>query len=256
MEKARLVLSLLLLLMVGLILGGCSGSPVVTVPPEITVTPGMAVTVPPIVLPSATPAAMPNLPRTASPASGGESRWQCDPSGGPACYSDLYHITMLNAQEGWAVGDAGVVLHYNTPPGSSQPIWQQVTSPPSSSLINAFSMVSATEGWGIQGSSILHYQDGAWEVVPPPVVAPFSDIVMLNDNEGWIVGDHGVILHYTEGKWQNVPGPTNVPIAAIDMLDSEEGWAVSSFGSLLHYHNQQWKQIDFRSVIESFRILI
>jgi photosystem II stability/assembly factor-like uncharacterized protein len=256
MQKARPIPLLLLLLMVGFILSGCGESSAVTVPPATPATPTRVVRGSPIVLPPATPAAMPTPPPTASPAPAGESRWQCGPSGGPACYSDLYHITMLNAQEGWAVGDAGVVLHYNTPPGSGQSIWQQVTSPPSSSLINAFSMVSATEGWGIQGSSILHYQDGAWEVVPPPVVAPFSDIVMLNDNEGWIVGDHGVILHYTEGKWQNVPGPTNVPIAAIDMLDSEEGWAVSSFGSLLHYHNQQWKQIDFRSVIESFRILI
>jgi hypothetical protein len=55
MQKARLVLSLLLLLKVGLILGACGGSPAVTTGGVVTATPGMAVTVPPGVSPSTAP---------------------------------------------------------------------------------------------------------------------------------------------------------------------------------------------------------
>jgi hypothetical protein len=238
MQKARLVLSLVLLLILGLILIGCDGSLVVTVPLATPATPTRAARVSPIVLPSATPAPMPAPPPTASPAPAGESRWQCAPDGGLTCFGGFSYIDMLNEQEGWAYGSGGIVLHYTTPPGGTVPTWQPVAYLEGS--LNALSMVSPTEGWAIISRRIYHFKDGVWENAQVPGV--MNDIFMLNEQEGWAVGEDGVILHYQQGEWQVVASPTDKRLNSIAMLNAEEGWAVGIQGGLLHYHDGQWEQ--------------
>jgi len=155
---------------------------------------------------------------------------------------------MFNAQEGWAVGGGGVILHYTTPPGASAPTWQWVT--PQGEIPDRFyglSVFGPNEWWGLGGASIVHYHNGKIEDVPVPIKVQFLDIVMFDNNEGWVVGDKGVILHYSQGQWQQIPSPVNTPLVAIDMLNPEEGWAIGTFGVLLHYHNGQWERVEVPS---------
>jgi hypothetical protein len=194
------------------------------------------------------PTVTPTIPITPSsiltPTPMAESHWQCDPSGGVACFAALGAVAMLNAQEGWAFGSGGMVFRYMIVPESNTPTWQRVPDLTLPGYVNVFTLVSDTEGWGVLDGTILHYQDGVWEVVPTPGTTRLVDIAMLNENEGWAVGDNGIILHYVEGEWRSVPGPTNLSLAAIDMLNTEEGWAVGVFGELLHYYNHQWEKVN------------
>ena len=54
---------------------------------------------PVVVLPTATTTALPTMPPTTTPSPTltptlvSESRWQCNPSGGLACFNDLYYTT-------------------------------------------------------------------------------------------------------------------------------------------------------------------
>lgn len=70
--------------------------------------PGPAPTPAPVVvvLPTATVTATP-IP-TVIPIPAKVGRWECDPSGGVACYNDLYDVSIPNTDEGWAVGHNGV----------------------------------------------------------------------------------------------------------------------------------------------------
>lgn len=192
---------------------------------------------PPTATPTAPVRPAPSL--TATPAA--ESRWQCDASGGVACFSNLYYVTMLNAEEGWAVGEKGMVLRYTKASGETSPAWRQV--PPSEAVsFRSLSMVSTSEGWGLGAGYVAHLTQGeSWERIPLPRGDILYDLAMVDENEGWIVGDKGRILHYVNGEWLEFPKSTDRRLFAIDMVNSEEGWAVGIEDTILHYHNQQWE---------------
>jgi hypothetical protein len=128
------------------------------------------------------------------------SRWQCDSSGGLACFQDLYYITMLSAEEGWAVSvpryGKQLVLHYTTVPGEPAPSWRQVPS----------------------------------DTFEPPKGYLTPTKFMLSDTEGWLVGDKGRIAHFIDGQWQDVPSPTDERLLDVIMLNAKEGWAVGGGG--------------------------
>jgi photosystem II stability/assembly factor-like uncharacterized protein len=166
------------------------------------------------------------------------SSWQCDPSGGLACFSDLTNVTMLNAEDGWMVGEAGVVLHYTKAPGQSNPVWQRVDPavPPFHSLF----MVSPTEGWAIS-FGFAHYKDGTWRQVPG--MGGGKDLFMVSPDEGWAVGNFGHISHYWQGQWQEVESPTSEDLKTIFMVGSDEGWASGSNNILLRYQGERWEKV-------------
>ena len=61
--------------------------------------------------------------------------------------------------DAWAVGEAGVMLHYS---GGKWTIGPQVTTQP----LNGIDMLSATDGWAVgDGGTILHFTGGKWTVV-------------------------------------------------------------------------------------------
>ncbi|HLW00584.1 MAG TPA: YCF48-related protein [Ktedonobacterales bacterium] len=70
----------------------------------------------------------------------------------------LTSVAMASPAEGWAVGDGGVILHYQS--GT----WERAPSPTSENL-SSITMVSASEGWAIgDHGTILHYHYGAWSL--------------------------------------------------------------------------------------------
>jgi photosystem II stability/assembly factor-like uncharacterized protein len=198
--------------------------------------------VPEAVLSTATPSptANPSLPATATPTP--EGRWVCY-KGGVACYRDLLDISMLNADEGWAVGLEGVVLHYSTAPGTAQPAWRQVYRVSAENPFYAISVVSANEWWGVNGGALLHYKDGVVEpfVFPGGIVQLF-DLAVVEPDDVWAVGVEGGIVHYYQGKIERVENPMNSRLSAIVMVNAEEGWAAGG-KTLLHYQDGVWEAV-------------
>ena len=182
--------------------------------------------------------------------------------------NNLNSVFMINSGDIWAVGGGPhttascsaslcpVILHFT---GGS---WNSVTPPPGSFSLKSVFMVSPTEGWAVgeqtstQPASltckngncpvgiILHYTVsggvGTWGIFPSPSTPPplpgLNSVFMLNQNEGWAVGDNATILHYTVsggvGAWNlvTVSGtPTLSPSAnltSIFMLSPTSGWIV------------------------------
>ena len=66
---------------------------------------------------------------------------------------------------------------------------------------------------------------------------------MVSQQEGWAVGNDGLILHYIDGKWQEIISPTDKILYALDMLNENEGWAVGRHGTILHYQQGEWQQV-------------
>jgi photosystem II stability/assembly factor-like uncharacterized protein len=195
---------------------------------------------------------------TPSPAPAAESRWVCY-HGGVACYDDLLDISMLDAEEGWAVGSNNVVLHYTTQLDQAEPSWRQVYPFRTPATFNlAITAVGPNEWWGLHGASLVHYKEGD---VQEFAVALVQDLAIVGEDEVWAVGDAG-IFHYRQGNieeaWRIGPegqifhyradempfGPSRTRwqnVAAITMLNVGEGWAIANGHRLLHYQHGIWE---------------
>ncbi len=187
----------------------------------------------------------------------------------------LVSISMDAANDGWAVGDQGLMLHYN---GLA---WQRVTTPIQDSL-TAVQMLSPSDGWLVSGSGgIWHYNGRVWAAQPLPGSlhagtqndVQLYGLSMLSTGEGWAVGIMqpkpaasagmagyarfssgqgftGVILHYKNGQWAVQQTFSHAAIYSISMDSADDGWVVGSAALdagvaapfLAHYTQGRWVQ--------------
>jgi len=178
--------------------------------------------------------------------------------------NNLNSVFMINTGDVWTVGGGPqptascsgplcpVILHFT---GGS---WNTITPPPGSYLLKSIFMVSSNEGWAVgeQAPSctpsptcyptgiLLHYTVsggvGTWAIFPAPSspapIPGLNSVFMLDQNEGWAVGDNATILHYTVsggiGTWNLVtvsgnPGLSpDANLTSVFMLSPTTGWAV------------------------------
>lgn len=87
-----------------------------------------------------------------------QGRWQQAASfaSSSGAYYCLHGIALVSANEGWAVGSDGLIVH------GLHGVWTRIASPTGQTL-NSIVMLSPTEGWAVgdQGT-ILHYVHGSW----------------------------------------------------------------------------------------------
>ena len=105
---------------------------------------------------------------------------------------DLWGVTFVDANTGWAVGDDGVILH--TTNGGA--LWSQQESGVTSSLY-AVQFVSPTTGWIVE--PILHTTDGGenWNSqTAEPCCTGLRDLYFVDIDHGWAVGPNGVVCKY------------------------------------------------------------
>lgn len=140
-------------------------------------------------------------------------------------------IDLLSSLDGWAVGNKGLIEHWN---GES---WQSVESPTTLDLQKVV-MLSPTSGWAVGNGGILRYRDGEWTVAES--LSTLYDIDMLAEDLGWVVGSTA-IFRWNGSQWQaeDVPGSGEI-FSGVDMLSATAGWAVSLSGQIYILDEQGW----------------
>ena len=108
---------------------------------------------------------------------------------------DLFAITFVSNNEGWAVGtaDPNAVIYHTNDGGTS---------------------------WVLQNSGS---------------VEPLYSVDFVDNQNGWAVGAAGSIVSTTDGgaNWVAQSSGTNLDLFDIDMLDQSNGWAVGAGGTVL-----------------------
>ncbi len=109
--------------------------------------------------------------------------WAAQPVPADIELLELTSVSMISETDGWAVGEQGLLLHWN---GIQ---WSKATSPTTEKL-ESISMVSGTDGWAVaEFLHILHWDGSDWTIVPNPAFPPMFNVVeMLNSKSGWIGG--------------------------------------------------------------------
>ncbi len=186
-------------------------------------------------------------------------RWVVDAVDHSGQYEMLNAITMISADEGWAVGETtdaqmpqALILHY------LHGKWTRVSIAGSSSpsSLRAISMSSSVDGWivgsdysGMESGIALHYSGGQWKRVEVGERGPLYGISALSPDEAWAVGASnpgtgpGFILHYSYGVWRVVPSPTPNILHAITMHSPSDGWIGGDGAAILHFDGTRWARV-------------
>lgn len=110
----------------------------------------------------------------------------------------------------------------------------------------AISMISENEGWAISDTTLAHMVDGMnWELLIVPMRVPAyrlrapycTDILFLDENNGWIVGHEVAVMYTPDGgaNWveQSTSGEVTSRLIAVDFINVTHGWAVGWDGIIM-----------------------
>jgi photosystem II stability/assembly factor-like uncharacterized protein len=64
-----------------------------------------------------------------------------------------------------------------------------------------------------------------------------NDICFVNQREGWIAGERGLLLRTTDGgaTWTEMALSTHANLQRLFFLSPDRGWVVGAGGAVLHY---------------------
>ncbi len=213
--------------------------------PTPTPTPTATPTVTPTPTPTATPTVTPTPHPTATPVvvpANTSWRWVM---GGV-----LEDVDFVNANEGWAVGDGGLILH--TEDGGEH--WSLQPSGTGADLQAVSFVEGGSAGWAVgSDGTVIHTRDGGRTWEPQSLPAPgidLYDVQFLDPWHGWAVGSMatpdgkvGVVLMTTDagGAWFVRILPEAQKGTTVSLLGYDEGWigakSSSGDGLLLHTSN-------------------
>jgi photosystem II stability/assembly factor-like uncharacterized protein len=143
--------------------------------------------------------------------------------------SALKDVSCNDSGEVWAVGDEGLIMHYQ------EKKWTSIQYPDSSAFYNRVKVIGnavwlvggiRARGQDVGTGLLLKSHDGkAWEAKTPDGVGLLTDLDFAA-NEGWLVGTQGSIYHTTNGGevWQKEISSTENDLFCIFLLNAKRGW--------------------------------
>ncbi|MBI5445970.1 MAG: hypothetical protein HY900_32745 [Deltaproteobacteria bacterium] len=143
---------------------------------------------------------------------------------------DLFSVTFPTAQEGWACGRWGTIVH--TRDGGAT--WARQTTGTDYTL-TSISFVDARNGWAVgDGGTILRTTDGGstWEKQKSPVPYFLMGVQFVTKEKGWIVTERTHILATTDGgkTWAVQFQDQDFILKSVSFCDEQNGWAAGEYG--------------------------
>jgi photosystem II stability/assembly factor-like uncharacterized protein len=154
--------------------------------------------------------------------------------------AELTSVWFLDADQGWVVGDRGVILH--TEDGGRH--WQLQRTPETCRL-ESVHFVNASLGWVVGGRVhpythhtscvVLRTQDGGrnWTAVPGLTLPTLKTVRFLSPQQGWAVGNPSALyptgIFRTEDggrSWSTLPAGVTGHWVAADFRDITHGMVV------------------------------
>ena len=155
----------------------------------------------------------------------------------------LYDLDFTDSQNGWIVGDLGVILHTSS---GGKGKWKHQRGGPrfhnsADAVLLGVDFVSKQLGWVVgENGTILHTRNGGvtWESQSSPSHL-LVDVCAVSSKEGYVVGDRGAILSTKDGGsvWNAQDSRTTECFGAAHFVSPQKGWAVAEAGVVLHTTN-------------------
>jgi len=160
--------------------------------------------------------------------------------------AELTDVFFVDSDQGWTVGDRGVILH--TEDGGRQ--WQlQRTS--ETCRFESVHFLDARTGWVVGGRVhpythqtscvVLRTQDGGrtWSAVPGTTLPALKHVQFVTAQRGWAIGNAAALyptgIFRTEDggrSWVTLPTAVQGRWVAADFQDVDRGWVVGEHGQV------------------------
>jgi photosystem II stability/assembly factor-like uncharacterized protein len=140
-----------------------------------------------------------------------------------------FSIHFSDRQNGWCVGDSGLMAHY------SNGNWQVLPAFTEHRLASVFTIDAAT-AWCVGEEGELYRYDGnGWNEVHLNTEQNLYSIFFTSPTSGWITGDSGIIFKYNGIEWTRDTSNTTRGLYSIYMVDSTYGYIGGDNGTFLQY---------------------
>lgn len=148
-----------------------------------------------------------------------------------AMSATLTDMDFVSASQGYACGDGGAVYSILSTGVTNLNSGQ-------ASFFSGISSPSVDNVWVCGGGAILYYNGSTFSFQSGPA-GSYNSIFFVNNYEGWVVGDSGVIGHTTNGgtSWTQQSNPSINALYDVFFLDANNGWAVGFNGIILSTTN-------------------
>jgi uncharacterized protein YjdB len=144
-----------------------------------------------------------------------------NPAGG-----DLTHVWGLSRSSVYAVGGAGLILHYD---GVA---WSQMASPTTGNLRSVGGFADSLVWAGTHQGNLLRFNGHSWSSETDPGFS-VEGISGYNPRHLYIVGNGGAVRRYDGTTWSPVTSGTTQPLLDV-YLAAGELYAVGEAGTILH----------------------
>ena len=161
--------------------------------------------------------------------------WYVQPGGTTNDLNGVYFLA--DGRDGWAVGDAGTIVHTGDAGGS----WAAQTSSTAFNL-NGVWFTTAETGWAVgHGGTVMRTRNGgtSWTRLSNiPSSDNLFDVCFADTANGWAVGATGTILRTANGgaSWTRL-NPTSQQLNSVSFSDTSNGWAVGEVGVIEGTHD-------------------
>lgn len=148
-----------------------------------------------------------------------------------AMSTTLTDMDFVSANQGYACGGNGAVYSI-TSTGISNLNSGQPT------YFAGISSSSVNNVWVCGGNGIMYYNGTIFDFQAGPA-GTYNSIFFISDQEGWVVGNSGIIGHTVNGgiTWSQQTNPSSNSLYDVFFLNTEVGWAVGSQGTILYTSN-------------------
>jgi hypothetical protein len=163
---------------------------------------------------------------------------------------DLFGLDMFSASAGIAVGENGRIISWN---GT---VWSNATSPTAQTL-NDVALTAAAAGFAVgENGTIIRDVAGTWSTFASPTANDLMGIDCVSASDCWAVGLGGVIVRWNGTAWTSFGSPTLIDLQAIDMLSASDGWAVGASGELIRWNGTVWSTVVSPTAVDLYGVHI
>jgi photosystem II stability/assembly factor-like uncharacterized protein len=157
--------------------------------------------------------------------------WRIENSGITTKLSDVF---VVDANDTWAVGDAGVILH------RTNGAWNSIESGVTANLTDVF-FLDASHGWAAgESGTVLFYDGSTWTAMASGVTTTLNSLFFTSATNGYAVGNTGTSIHFDGTTWSNVVTGVTVDLYGIHGLDAQHIWAVGKTGKYSYFNGVSW----------------
>ena len=153
--------------------------------------------------------------------------------------SDLLAVWGASDKDIWAVGDAGVVIHWD---GT---LWSRVTTPvPDSAALNDIWGTSGNNIWAVgDRGALIQFNGSAWGAHHLPIINNLLTVWTPSTTDGWIGGDVGLLLRWNGTTWTGVQSGNSTAFVHIRGTAANKVYAAKQNHEVLTFDGSKWAKL-------------